>query len=137
MQHRTTSTSTWWPGRMTGWQRGLWTGFNSALARYLLVLVAICALGCAYLWQANDLSELQQKAAELEFRAAELEKENIRLAEQSAHWNTPAYIEKRMREEGYVDAQSIVYTHLPTALVQPESDGSTQQIAHTQVSGSQ
>ncbi len=135
MQHRTTSTSTWWPGRMTGWQLGLWAGFNSALSRYLLALAVICALGCAYLWQTNKLSELQQAAAELEYKADGLEKENIRLAEQSAHWNTPAYIEKRMHEEGYVNAQSVVYAHLPTALV--PSDSLTQQVAHTQAPGSQ
>ncbi len=131
MLHRITSTPTWPQGRTAGWQRDLRAGLNSTLARYLLVLVAICALGCAYLWQASDLSELQQKTAQLEFKAAELEKENVRLAEQTAHWNAPAYIERRMREEGYVKAQSVVYTQLPAALVQPVSDGETRQIAQS------
>ncbi len=131
MLNRITSTSTWPHGRTAGWRRDLWAGANSTLARYLLVLAAICALGCAYLWQANDLSELQQKTVKLEFKAAGLEKENVRLAEQTAHWNAPAYIEKRMREEGYVEAQSVVHTRLPAAPVQSVSDGATRQIAQS------
>lgn len=131
MLHRTISPSTWWLGRASGWQRGLRAGLNSTLVLYLLVLATICALGCIYLWQANDLSQLHRQITGLEWRAAELEKENIRLVQQSARWNAPDYVEKRMQEEGYMDAQSVVYTRLPTASAQPASERPGQQVAQS------
>lgn len=136
MLHRTTSTSTWWQGRWTTWQRGWLAEWNSTLGRYLLMLAALCALGCAYLWQASDLSQLHRKILNLEWQAANLEKENMRLAQQSAQWNTPSYIEERMRKEGFVDPQSIVYARPLAAVTQATPDDVDQHIAQSQAPGS-
>lgn len=131
MLHRTPSTSIWWPTRWNAWHRSWRAGLSSALVRYLLVLAALCALGCAYLWQASDLSQLQRRMLRLEYQASKLEEENIRLAQQSAYWNTPSYIERRAQEEGFVDAQYVVVTRLP-AIVQPAPHHLTQQLAQSQ-----
>lgn len=119
MLHRTTSTSAWWPGRWPAWQRGVRTGLNSALVRYLLILVAVCALGCVYLWEANNLSQLYGEISRKERQIYMLEAENIRLAEQSAQWNAPGHVEQRMRAEGFVNAHSVIYAQFPAAAFQP------------------
>lgn len=133
MLHRSASTAVWWPKRWPTWQRSLQASFNLALVRYLLVLVGLCTLGCIYIWQANDLSQLHSEIMRLEWQASNLEAENMRLAQQSAQWNAPNYIEQRMQEEGFVDAQSVVYTRLPldpTTADQPAT-ASTQQLAQS------
>jgi len=107
MLNRTTSTPIW--------QRGLRAEINMALVHYLLFLVAICALACVYYWQASNLRQLQTHIVSLERQAARLERENMRLVQQSAQWNAPSYIQQRMREEGYVNAQLVIHTKLPTA----------------------
>lgn len=128
MLHRATSTALWRPDRGSSWQRNLRSGLNSTLARYLLILAALCALGCAYLWQASDLSELYSEAIRLEWQANRLEVENMRLVEQSARWNAPSYIEQRMQEEGFTDAQAVVHTRLP---LNPNSAGQPTSAAPT------
>lgn len=120
MLNRTASSPVWRPARWPNWQRNLHAEIN--LARYLLFVLVICALACVYYWQASELRELQKETAKLEWQAYLLEQENIRLAEQLARWSSPAYVEKRMREEGYIPAQVVLRVQLPASSI-PGSDG--------------
>ncbi len=120
MLNRTVSNPVWWPTRWPHWGRSLRAEVN--LARYLLFVLTICALACLYYWQASQLQELQKETVALEWQAYLLEQENIRLATQLARWNSPAYIEKRMQEEGYVAARTVMQIQLPPFSA-PGSDG--------------
>ncbi len=119
MLNRTAANPVSWPIRWPTWQRSQHA--EALLVRYLLVVLAICALGCIYYWQASELRALQKEIIRVEQQVYLLERENIRLAEQAARWNSPAYVEKRMREEGYTPVQLTVRVRLsPDNALQPE-----------------
>ncbi len=127
MLHRSTSTtSAWWPGLGGAWQRNLRSGLSSALAGYLLILAIFCTLGCVYLWEANNISQLYSELDQLERRLLTLEVENIRLVQQSAQWNAPSHVEQRMRAEGFVDAESIIYAQIAAPNAQPGAAAPTE-----------
>jgi hypothetical protein len=88
------------------WATRLWalTGLSSGLLRYVVVAAVLTALGCVYLWQVNDLSTLHENTLELQAEARILEYGNVILAEQLAKWSSPAYVDKRSAEAGYVVA---------------------------------
>lgn len=122
MLNRTVSSPAWWPARWPRWQRSLHAEIN--LARYLLFVLVICALGCVYYWRASELRELQKETAALEWQAYLLEQENIRLAEQLARWSSPPYVEKRLQEEGYTATRAVLRVQLPP----PSMPGSDSQL---------
>lgn len=102
MLHRPASAPVWAPARWLR-QRGWgWTSPTSNLLRYVLVAAILTAIGCAYLWQVNGLTEIHGKTVALQREARQLETQNSMLAEQLAHWSTPAYVGTRSSEEGYV-----------------------------------
>jgi hypothetical protein len=70
----------------------------------VLIAAALCAVGCLYLWQVNDLSTLHERTLELQSRARGLEQQNVMLAEQLAQWNSPDYVDKLSTKQGYVVA---------------------------------
>lgn len=104
MLDRPTSTSIWPPMRGLTDRLGALTGPFSGLLRYVLIAGVLTAIGCLYLWQVNDLSTLHEKTLELHSQAKILEQQNVGLAEQLAQWNSPAYVDKRSTEQGYVTA---------------------------------
>lgn len=127
MLNRTASSPAWRPAPWPAWQRSLRA--EVTLARYLLFVLVICALACVYYWQASELRELQKETAGLERQAYQLEQENIRLAEQLARWSSPAYVEKRMREEGYTPAQVVLRVQLPASSTSGTDSRPTHQVA--------
>ena len=63
MLHRSTSAPVWSPARWVNQRRGLLTGPTSNLLRYVMLAAILTAIGCAYLWQVNSLSDhLRQNA---------------------------------------------------------------------------
>jgi hypothetical protein len=107
MLQRVSTTSVLAPGRLTGW-RGLWSGPNSALLKYLLIVGLLCAAGCIYFVQMNDLTDIHQATLRLERRAEALEQQNIELALQWAHWNTPSYIQQRAEAQKFVPVSTVI-----------------------------
>ena len=104
MLNRSTSAPVWSPWRWLTGHLGALTGPYSGLLRYVLIAAVLSAIGCLYLWQVNDLSTLHEKTLKLEWQAGALEQQNVVLAEQLAQWNSPAYVDKRSAEQGYVAA---------------------------------
>ena len=104
MLHRPTSAPLWSPARWRNQRSGLLTGPTSNLLRYVLLAAFLTAIGCAYLWQVNSLSTTYDNTLALQSEAYRLETQNVILAEQLAQWNSPAYVDKRSVEEGYVVA---------------------------------
>jgi len=80
------------------------TSPTSNLLRYVLAAAILTAIGCAYLWQVNSLSDIHDKTVVLQREARQLETQNVTLAEQLAQWSTPAHVERRSADEGYVVA---------------------------------
>jgi cell division protein FtsB len=112
MLHRSTAAPVWAPARWLHQRRGALAGSTSNLLRYVMIAALLTAIGCAYLWQVNSLSDVYDKTVALQAEARELEKQNVTLAEQLAQWSSPAYVEKRSTEEGYVVAS-------PHAILEP------------------
>jgi hypothetical protein len=106
MLHHPTSVQAWSPVRWLTGGRGLLTGPTSNLLRYLAIAAVLCAIGCTYLWQVNSLSTTYDQTIALQSEAYQLEAENVVLAEQFAQWSAPAYVDKRSREDGFVQAPS-------------------------------
>ncbi len=102
MLHRPTPAPAWSPARWLQQRLGILTGRTSNLLRYVLIAAILTAIGCTYLWQVNSLSTIYDKTVDLQVEANQLEKQNVILAEQLAQWSSPAYVEKRSVEEGYV-----------------------------------
>ena len=112
MLHRPTAAPVWTPARWLHQRREALAGPTSNLLRYVMIAAILTAIGCAYLWQVNSLSDIYDKTLGLQADASELEKQNVVLAEQLAQWNSPAYVGKRSTEEGYVVAS-------PHAILEP------------------
>jgi hypothetical protein len=74
------------------------------LLHYVLIAAVLCAIGCAYLWRVNELSTIHERTLELQGQARRLEEKNVALSVQLSQWNSPAYVDKRSIEEGYVAA---------------------------------
>ncbi|MGQ9489515.1 MAG: FtsB family cell division protein [Anaerolineae bacterium] len=132
MLKQTVLTPIWWPTRWPQWQHALRAEIN--LARYFLFVLAICALACIYYWQASELRELQKETARLEQQAALLEQENIRLAQQAARWNSPAYVDTRMREQGYAAAEIVLRVQLPASAMPGSEDQAIRLVAQSPIS---
>ncbi|MCX7707848.1 MAG: septum formation initiator family protein [Anaerolineae bacterium] len=133
MLNRTVSSPISWPlARWRLWQRSLHAEIN--LARYLLFVLVICALACVYYWQASEMRKLQEETAALEEKAYLLEQENIRLAGQLAQWSSPAYVEKRMREEGYIPAPMVLRVQLPSSSMPGSDSQPMRQVARSALS---
>lgn len=115
MLQRITSTPTIAPGRPTSWRRGLLTGANSALLRYILIIAILCAVGCLYYLQMNRLSELHSGIIALNAQAHTLEQRNVELARQWARWNTPSYIEAQADAAGYAAPTAVIRVDSGTA----------------------
>lgn len=104
MLHRPTSAPAWSPVRRLAERLAALIGPTSGLLRYVLIAAALAAIGCLYLWQVNDLSTLHDKTVKLQWEARSLEQQNVVLAQQLAQWNSPAYVDQRSTEQGYVVA---------------------------------
>lgn len=104
MLQRPISAPVWSPVRRIAARLGAATGPFSGLLRYVLIVGLLCAVGCVYLWQVNDLSTIHDDTAALQLKAQHLEEQNVTLAIQLAQWNSPAYVDRRSGEEGYVAA---------------------------------
>jgi len=108
MLQRITTTPPAAPGRLAGWRRGLLTGANSALLRYILIIAVICAVGCLYFFQMSRLSDLHREIIALGEQAEILEQKNIELTRQWARWNTPSYIEAQAEAGGYTVPAAVI-----------------------------
>lgn len=112
MLHRPASAPVWAPARWLHQRRLGLTSPTSNLLRYVLAAALLTAIGCAYLWQINGLTEIHDRTVALRREARQLETQNSMLAEQLAQWSTPAYVGTRSAEEGYVAAS-------PRAILEP------------------
>ena len=109
MLHRPASAPAWAPRRWAPLRRltarlGAITGPSSGLLHYVLIAAVLCAIGCAYLWRVNELSTIHERTLELQGQARRLEEKTVALSVQLSQWNSPAYVDKRSIEEGYVAA---------------------------------
>ncbi len=129
MLDRPTSTPVWSPVRSLTDRLGALTGPFSGLLRYVLIAAVLTAIGCLYLWQVNNLSTLHEETLKLQGQAKVLEQQNVGLAEQLAQWNSPAYVDKRSAELGYVAAPKRVIaapSAQPVVAAAPGSPGRAQ-----------
>lgn len=115
MLHRPTSAPTWSPVRRLAGRLSALAGPTSGLLRYMLIAAFLAAISCLYLWQVNDLSTLHDNTLELRAEARVLEQQNVILAQQLAQWNSPAYVDQRSTEQGYVVVSR--------RLIQPPAEG--------------
>jgi predicted PurR-regulated permease PerM len=104
MLNRAVSSPTWAPSRWAEWRRGLSTRQAAILLRYVLVVAVLCAAGCLYLWQVNTISILSNETMKLERQARDKEAANVLLMQQLAQWESPAYIDQRVRALGMAPA---------------------------------
>jgi hypothetical protein len=104
MLHRPTSAPIWSPLRWLGERRAALAGPLSGLLRYVIIAALLTAVGIAYLWQVNSLSNTYEATRTLEKQARDLEQQNWLLAEQLAQWSSPAYVDRLSVEQGYVAA---------------------------------
>ncbi len=104
MLHRPTSAPIWSPLRWLGERRAALAGPLSGLLRYVIIAALLTAVGIAYLWQVNSLSNTYEATLKLEKQARDLEQQNWLLAEQLARWSSPAYVDRLSAEQGYVAA---------------------------------
>lgn len=104
MLHRPTSAPVWSPLRWLGERRAALAGPLSGLLRYVIIAALLTAVGIAYLWQVNSLSNTYEATLKLESQARDLEQQNWLLAEQLAQWSSPAYVDRLSAEQGYVAA---------------------------------
>jgi hypothetical protein len=104
MLHRPTSAPVWSPWRSLTDRFGALTGPYSGLFRFVFIAAVLSAVGCLYLWQVNNLSNLHEQTLRLERQASALEQQNVVLAEQLAQWNSPDQVDKRSTQQGYVVA---------------------------------
>lgn len=107
MLHRPTSAPIWSPLRWLGERRAALAGPLSGLLRYVIIAALLTAVGIAYLWQVNSLSNTYEATRTLEKQARDLEQQNWLLAEQLARWSSPSYVDRLSAEQGYVAASVI------------------------------
>jgi hypothetical protein len=106
-----------------GDRRAALAGPLSGLLRYVIIAALLTAIGCAYLWQVNSLSNTYDATLKLEAQARDLEQQNWLLAEQLARWSSPAYVDRLTVEQGYVQAPVTTLVAPVVAAVQPASAG--------------
>jgi predicted PurR-regulated permease PerM len=104
MLNRAASSPTWPPSRWAEWRRGLSTRQAAILLRYVLVVAVFCAAGCLYIWQVNTISIISNNMMKLERQARDKEAANALLMQQLAQWESPAYIDQRVRALGMTPA---------------------------------
>jgi predicted PurR-regulated permease PerM len=104
MLHRPTTAPIWSPLRWLGERRAALAGPLSGLLRYVIIAALLTAVGIAYLWQVNSLSNTYEATLKLERQARDLEQQNWLLAGQLAQWSSPAYVDRLSAEQGYVAA---------------------------------
>jgi hypothetical protein len=95
-----------------GWRAAL-SGPFTLLLRYVLVLIVLCAIGCLYLWQASDISQLNKQTQRVLYEARNVEATNASLMTQFAQWNGPAYIERQADALGLVPAEMTGVIQMP------------------------
>ena len=118
MLHRPTSAPIWSPLRWLGERRAALAGPLSGLLRYVIIAALLTAVGIAYLWQVNSLSNTYEATRTLEKQARDLEQQNWLLAEQLARWSSPAYVDRLSAEQGYVAASVTTLSDPTVASVQ-------------------
>jgi predicted PurR-regulated permease PerM len=121
MLHRPTSAPIWSPLRWLGERRAALAGPLSGLLRYVIIAALLTAVGIAYLWQVNSLSNTYDATLKLERQARDLEQQNWLLAEQLAQWSSPAYVDRLSAEQGYVAASVTTLSEPMIASVQPDT----------------
>ena len=121
MLHRPTSAPIWSPLRWLGERRAALAGPLSGLLRYVIIAALLTAVGIAYLWQVNSLSNTYDATLKLERQARDLEQQNWLLAEQLAQWSSPAYVDRLSAEQGYVAASVTTLSEPMIASVQPDA----------------
>jgi hypothetical protein len=94
----------WSPLKWLGGRRIALSGPTSGLLGYVLIAALLTAIGCVYLWQVNSLTNLYESTLDLQADARKLEQDNWILAEQLAQWSSPAHVDRRSTEQGYVQA---------------------------------
>ena len=97
----------------SAWGTQLRVGPTSGLIRFIIILVAICALANVYLWQASLIAATRSDAMELRGQLTDLEQENVALMLQLARWNSPSFIEERAQELGLRNVSAPMRIALP------------------------
>lgn len=104
MLHRPASAPVWSPLRRIAARVGVVAGPSAGLLRYVLIAAVLCTIGCVYIWQVNELSNIHERTLNLQWQARQLEQKNVVLSIQLAQWNSPAYVDQRSIEQGYLPA---------------------------------
>jgi hypothetical protein len=113
MLNRAVSSPAWTPGRWAEWRRGLSTRQAAILLRYVLVVAVLSAMGCLYVWQVNTISIISDETLKLEGQAEDIEAANVLLMQQLAQWESPAYIDQRVRALGMTAAEPPMVVKIP------------------------
>ena len=120
MLNRAVSSPVLTPSRWITWRRTLSRKDTAILLRYVLVVAMLCAIGCLYLWQVNDIKNISDETIWLQKRSGRMEAENVSLMLQLARWQSPAHIDRRGRELGFVPSDEPLHVKLaPAAETQP------------------
>jgi hypothetical protein len=93
--------------------------FGPALKAFLLCLL-IGGSGVGYVWQKDQISQLDQQIKKRELRLGELENQSEKLRKQLAEWHRPRFLARRIQELGLglVPPQQTQMWHL----AEPERD---------------
>jgi hypothetical protein len=82
--------------------------------RYYLILIALVSIiACTFIWQANDIQNIQRETSRLGGDALRLEEDNSRLMVELAQLDSPANIEREAARLG------IALDHAPKVMVTP------------------
>ena len=113
------------PAQMASWLRN-----------FLIVIALVGIVACAFVWQANDIADIQFETAGLRQESARLERENVRLMVELAALDSPANIEAEAARLGGAleKPPSISVTPVERiAAEQPASKSQPQQKGHAAI----
>jgi len=105
--------------------------------RYFLIVIALTGVvACTFVWQANDIADIQTDTIRLHRKAAQLEQENARLMVQLATHDSPANIEAEAARSGLTGEKvpSVLVTPVQLAL-DPEPQPSRLAVLPEQIAG--
>jgi hypothetical protein len=93
------------------------------------VVAVLCAAGCLYIWQINTISIISNNMMKLERQARDKEAANALLMQQLAQWESPAYIDQRVRALGMIPAGPPLVVKVPGAN-RPQAAVGTRSVTH-------
>jgi len=103
------------PAQVTSW-----------IQHFLILMVLISAIACAFVWQANAIADTQYETLTLRREAVSLEQENARLMVRLAALNSPANVEREAARMGLSTAKApAIHVYPVFARMQHNAPGMT------------